>query len=198
MVEEVKNIEGVLAFIVSISEQTNLLSLNASIEAARAGDAGRGFAVVAGEVSNLASQTHSSTEDINKVILRIRNYVEETREKLEYSRKMFDEQTRVVETTIASFGKIVESNDTIGEHIQVIEGITDDMSSLKETSLGATKNILSITENASANTQEVMSATLEELETSEKLSKKAVILMDSVEDLKTALSRFELQMEVRE
>lgn len=198
LVEEVKNIEGVLAFIVSISEQTNLLSLNASIEAARAGDAGRGFAVVAGEVSNLASQTHSSTEDINKVILRIRNYVEETREKLEYSRKMFDEQTRVVETTIASFGKIVESNDTIGEHIQAIEGITDDMSSLKETSLGATKNILSITENASANTQEVMSATLEELETSEKLSKKAVILMDSVEDLKTALSRFKLEMEVRE
>lgn len=198
LVEEVKNIEGVLAFIVSISEQTNLLSLNASIEAARAGDAGRGFAVVAGEVSNLASQTHSSTEDINKVILRIRNYVEETREKLEYSRKMFDEQTRVVETTIASFGKIVESNDMIGEHIQAIEGITDDMSSLKETSLGATKNILSITENASANTQEVMSATLEELETSEKLSKKAVILMDSVEDLKTALSRFKLEMEVRE
>lgn len=196
LVEEIKNIEGVLAFIVSISEQTNLLSLNASIEAARAGDAGRGFAVVAGEVSNLAAQTQSSTNDINKVILRIREYVDETMEKLEYSRKTFDEQTKVVEETIASFGKIVSSNETIGEHIQTIESITDDMSSLKETSIEATKNILSVTENASANTQEVMSATLEELETSEKLSKKAVVLKDSVDDLKGALSRFRLNTEV--
>lgn len=192
LVDEIKNIEGVLALIVSVSEQTNLLSLNASIEAARAGEAGRGFAVVAGEVSNLAAQTQASTDDINKVILRIRDYVDETMKKLEYSRKIFNEQTSVVEKTILSFGKIVDANDTIGEHIQTIEGIADDMSSLKERSLEATKNILSITQTASANTQEVMSATLEELETNEKLSNEAVVLGESVDNLKTALSRFKL------
>lgn len=192
LVEEVKNIEGVLELIISISEETNLLSLNASIEAARAGEAGRGFAVVAGEVSKLAIQTQTSTEDINKVILRIRDYVNETMTKLETSRKIFEEQTQVVEETISSFAKIVDSNDTINNRIEAIEKIADGMSGLKDKSLEATKTILSITENASANTEEVMSATLEELETNEKLSNKSVALKESVDELKKAVSRFKL------
>ena len=198
LVNEVKNIEGVLEFIISISEETNLLSLNASIEAARAGEAGRGFAVVAGEVSKLASQTQTSTEDINKVIYKIREYVNETMIKLENSRKIFEEQTKVVEETITSFSKIVDSNDAITQRIETIENIADDMSGLKDKSIAATKTILSITENASANTEEVMSATLEELETSERLSSKSVVLKDSVDDLKKAMSVFKLDKEARE
>lgn len=198
LVNEVKNIEGVLEFIISISEETNLLSLNASIEAARAGEAGRGFAVVAGEVSKLASQTQTSTEDINKVIYKIREYVNETMTKLEGSRKIFEEQTKVVEETITSFSKIVDSNDAITQRIETIENIADDMSGLKDKSIAATKTILSITENASANTEEVMSATLEELETSERLSSKSVVLKDSVDDLKKAMSVFKLDKEARE
>lgn len=197
LAEEIKHIESVLGLITSISEETNLLSLNASIEAARAGEAGRGFAVVAGEVSNLAAQTQASTDNINKVLNRIRDYVNETMQKLEASRKVFEEQVQVVEVTIGSFGKIVDSNDTISQRIEVIEGIADDMSGLKDKSLDATKNILEITENASANTEEVMSATLEELETSERLSKKAAVLKESVDDLKHAMQQFTLVKEVR-
>lgn len=195
LVEEVANIEGMLEFIKNISAETNLLSLNASIEAAKAGETGRGFAVVAGEVSKLASQTQISTEDIDVVIAKIRDYVNETMNKLEDSKMIFEEQAVVVEKAIESFEKIVKSNDTITEHIEEIGEITEHMSGLKEQSIKATEKILAITEGASANTEEVMSATLEELATSENLAKKSILLQKSVEELRRAIGVFTLRKE---
>ena len=71
--ESTRQIENVLEVITSIAEQTNILALNAEIEAARAGDAGKGFAVVANEVKELARETARATEDINRRIEAIRN-----------------------------------------------------------------------------------------------------------------------------
>ena len=195
---EVKKIEGVLDFIAEVSEETNLLSLNACIEASKAGEAGKGFSVVAGEVSKLANQTQDSTQDINRVIRQIRMYVTETVDKLEASRHIFEEQNKVVQDTIESFSEIVSSNDSISEHIETIGNIADGMNALKDNSLEATKSILSIAESASANTEEVMSATFEELETSEKLAEKSQLLQKSIDELKVTMNQFILHEEDEE
>lgn len=78
LAEASKRIGGVVKLISQIAGQTNLLALNATIEAARAGDAGKGFAVVASEVKNLAQQTASATEDIQKEIEGIQSITAET------------------------------------------------------------------------------------------------------------------------
>ncbi|WP_319005510.1 methyl-accepting chemotaxis protein [Metabacillus litoralis] len=75
--EEVKNTDDVLTFIKRIADQTNLLGLNASIEAARAGDMGRGFGVVANEIRKLSNETVSSTEKIRTTLTNIQKSMDE-------------------------------------------------------------------------------------------------------------------------
>ena len=75
MNESTKQINAISETIADITEQTNLLSLNASIESARAGEAGKGFAVVADEIRKLAEQSKTSTEEIKAIIASIQNEI---------------------------------------------------------------------------------------------------------------------------
>jgi methyl-accepting chemotaxis protein len=120
--EESQAIENFTSVINGIAEQTNLLSLNAAIEAARAGESGRGFAVVADEVRNLAIKTQETTNEIDRIIRRLKESINTAVQVMQVSNKQADNSLSMIDQTEQALNLITESITDIS---QVNSGIAE-------------------------------------------------------------------------
>ncbi len=105
--------DEVIAFIRNVAGQTNLLGLNASIEAARAGDAGRGFGVVAQEIRNLSESSNQSIQEINAILQDIQIRVSQISEGIHKSSNVFSEQAAALEEINASIQELNATSQTL-------------------------------------------------------------------------------------
>ncbi|MFG0583968.1 methyl-accepting chemotaxis protein [Pseudomonas sp. zjy_9] len=126
LADKIRGISKVLDVIRGIAEQTNLLALNAAIEAARAGEAGRGFAVVADEVRALAHKTGQSTREIETMIGTVQNDTERALHAMESSNGLAQHTLDIAQGAGSALQQIIQSIAEIGERSLVIASATEE------------------------------------------------------------------------
>lgn len=161
---------GIISTINGIAEQTNLLALNAAIEAARAGEHGRGFAVVADEVRKLSEQSNTGAKEIEVLVNEMINQTGKAVKSINVCRETVESGVEVANETDIAFVDIINAVELIVKNVEEIVDITKDEVATSDQIVKLIDTIASATETTSSNSEEVSAAAEEQAASVETLA----------------------------
>jgi methyl-accepting chemotaxis protein len=190
--ESAEKIESASTMIQSIAEQTNLLALNAAIEAARAGEAGKGFAVVADEIRKLAEQSNNFTNDIKTIINELKAKSQSAVDLMQESKHVLEEQAGSVKATEGKFDGIAKAIDVIKSIIENLNHSTSLMAQNKDKIIELTQNLAAISEENAAGTEETAASMEEQAATIQEIASAGEKLANIAEELTASIEKFKI------
>lgn len=188
--KESKEINKFVSIITEISEQTNLLSLNASIEASRAGEAGRGFSVVAEEVRKLAGASQDAAKEIEDVVKRITKKMNNASRTAVKAGDIINEQSSSVDSTKTALFKINDSTKSILNSVDNTKAKSDIIERSRKDTLDSIANISAVSEETAVSSSNVFAIAESQKDTVISLVKSGNSLKTNTEELKKAISVF--------
>ncbi|MEC0707193.1 methyl-accepting chemotaxis protein [Bacillus haynesii] len=193
LTERSNEIGNITEVITSIAEQTNLLALNAAIEAARAGEQGKGFAVVADEVRKLAEQSARSAEQITRLITIIQNDTKQTMNSVISATGEVKEGLVVVHEAGGAFQKIENSITEVVTQINDVTNLVKNLTAGTSEIETAISGVKEVAETAAGSTQTVSAATQEQLASMEEIAAASQILAQNAEELQHLIQKFKIK-----
>lgn len=187
-----KEIGQIVSLITDIANQTNLLALNAAIEAARAGEQGKGFAVVADEVRKLAEQSGQAASQISTLINEIQMESDRAVAAMKEGTASVQKGIQSVQDTGSSFKEIVKYIEDISTQSQEVAAVVQQVNASSEGMVQMIEAVSSISEQSAANTQNVSAAIEEQTASMEEIASSAESLSQMAEELQNAIGRFKL------
>lgn len=187
-----KEIDGILAVITQISDQTNLLALNAAIEAARAGEHGKGFAVVADEVRKLAEQSKTSATQIASLVSTIQGDTIKAVAIMEKGQKEAEFGFEAVNNAGQSFTKILHSIEEVTIQSESVAAISQQISAGSEEITASVEEVASIASEAAATTNEVAASAGGQLEAIQEITTSVQTLSSLASELQKTVDEFKM------